>query len=272
MEEEYAQEIEIDLFEYLEIMWNNKLVIIGTMLVFVLGAAYASYFILKPVYQSKVEFPLPDIDEELVGYSSDSYSAFAMSDRILEELMAEHGRENMSLEEFRNKFSVEIEPDSRLLIFSLEAGGAERAKEIVVDWRELFYRRINERAEERIERDLERLERELASLETGFDEARGEIEMDGTDGLDRRLLQLSLSESLGNRQMDILEQREHLLYTRENLDEYIKSEAVRGPVLPESPQSPRPKLNIIIAAFLGLILSIFIIFIQQAWREQRVKD
>src|SRR5690554_6870501 len=90
-EEYYIEEYEIDLREYLKLLWKKRWFILTMFLLFVLAAAVYSFFMVEPVYESSLSFMAPTftlLDGEVL--SGEEYIAFIrnneMEERILEKM------------------------------------------------------------------------------------------------------------------------------------------------------------------------------------------
>jgi len=54
------------------------------------------------------------------------------------------------------------------------------------------------------------------------------------------------------------------------LDEIKPTQVVKSPTVSASPIKPRPLLNIVIAAILGLFIGVFLAFFQEWWEKNKV--
>ena len=139
MNEEYYDEYEIDLTEYLYLLYKNKFLIIGITIISIFIALFASYFILEETYRSKLEFLAPNfelVNEESV--TKNEYITFFQKDNIKNNLLNKYYPEKENISYLDNKFSLNTEQESKIVNISYTGSEPEKTANILNDWYNKF--------------------------------------------------------------------------------------------------------------------------------------
>ena len=113
----HYDEYEIDLREYIMLLWDNKFFIAGLVILAILIAFVYSTFMIEPVYQAKstllILTPRYTTSLEVESFSIDTYRNLATTDSLKQkiindlDLRNENG-ERYSADELDNMMSIEI--------------------------------------------------------------------------------------------------------------------------------------------------------------------
>jgi len=135
MEEQYYDEYEIDLTEYLYLLWKNKFLIIGITILSIILAFFASYFILEETYKSELTFLANDFElineEEL---TKNEYITFFQRDSIKENLLNEHYPEKENITYLDNNFNLETKEQSNIINLSYTGKQPEKIALVLNNW------------------------------------------------------------------------------------------------------------------------------------------
>ncbi len=159
MVKEQAEFEEINLRDYLEVLFRRKGIILGIFLICVISTAVVSFFILKPVYQSTVRIiiTLPSsrgtpefksYQESLSFrifnppvYSPQAYTQLlkdpSLEKKVIETLNLKDKKE-ISLEVLEKISSIQVVGDTRMIEINVEYKDPTLAKDIANTWAKLF--------------------------------------------------------------------------------------------------------------------------------------
>ena len=144
-----TQEHEVELIDYLRVLWRQKWVIAVTFLVAV-AAAYGASRAMSPTYQTKTSLLLlPPLSSELnaepVGsrLAPEAYQELAVSTSLLQAVMDELALpQEVSIEDLKKRFTVSVKRLSSegelLLTASIRGTNPERLPGIAAAWTESF--------------------------------------------------------------------------------------------------------------------------------------
>ena len=139
MEEEYYDEYEIDLTEYLYLLYKNKFLIIGITIFSIFIALFASYFILAETYKSEITFLANNfrlINNQSITKSE--YITFFQRDNIKEELLNKYYPEKENISFLDKKFNLETEEESQIVNISYTGSEPEKTANVLNDWYNKF--------------------------------------------------------------------------------------------------------------------------------------
>src|SRR5690554_3946024 len=121
-EEYYIEEYEIDLREYLRLLWKKKWFILTMFLFFVLAAAIYSFFMVEPVYESSLSFMAPAftlLDGEVL--TGEEYIAFIHNKEVEERVMKKIGLKGknpgMNADDLDKNLEVELDSTTITLYY-----------------------------------------------------------------------------------------------------------------------------------------------------------
>ncbi|MFW6257044.1 MAG: GumC family protein [Bacillota bacterium] len=168
--------VEIDIFELLETLWENKFLISGIILLFGLAAFLVS-LTMTPEYESEMILSIPEsAAEDNYGLNMANYEALFQSPELMNNISQEVELEPV---EVYNKYQVELNNDNRQIIIKATADSPELAQELNEVAQDSFDSFIlaflEKRMEDRIsdardnkderEQDLQEIQNELNELD-----------------------------------------------------------------------------------------------------------
>ncbi len=277
-DKKYYDEYEIDLREYIILLWENKWSIIGLFIIAILGTGLITQFYLSPIYQTEATIQLSNIDK--LYSNPESVRQIIKSSKLIAPIIDENeldysdARLNSYIE---NNISVSKITDRQIRL-SVKNGEPNSTLNITND----IIHKFSQRSEEVFEKHLSRQKENIADLQR-------EIE-----NIDERIISInqeinklknskfeSVEKSiLINEQINLL----NLLYNQKNeyqnkvrelenkINRFYSLEILNEPYLPEKPISPNTKLNIAIAGVLAIMLGVFIVFFREFLKEDEEKE
>ena len=135
MEKEYYEEYEIDLTEYIYLLWKNKFLIIGLTILSIILAFFASYFVLDETYKSELTFIANDF--QLINNQSitkNEYISFFQRDSIKESLLNEHYPEKENTTYLDNKFNINTEEESQIVNLNYTDNEPRKTALVLNEW------------------------------------------------------------------------------------------------------------------------------------------
>ena len=161
--EEY---IEIDLKEYIYILWKNKWTIIGVVLLSVIAAYLYSSIIVTPIYESDAILMTPSY--QLINgesFNASEYIQYLKSDKVgnlvKEEYYSDQKYEDIQLQNIFNKLEMNLNNDGRILNLVLAETSPERANNILQFWINEFKKEVNQNVNSINMSYMENLEQKL---------------------------------------------------------------------------------------------------------------
>ncbi|MEJ6951761.1 Wzz/FepE/Etk N-terminal domain-containing protein, partial [Natronospora cellulosivora (SeqCode)] len=172
-QDSYQEYAEIDLKECINLLWKNKLLIVGTVFFAVLLAALVSHFYLSEVFQANATLYAPSFTL-INGEKLDNtvYNNFFYRAELLEELIQEYNlREessNISYENLSNKLNIDIDRDTSIIRLSLRDTSPELARDMLESWYELAQEELMAFIDNRNNRYLQELENSMDEYHTAY--------------------------------------------------------------------------------------------------------
>ncbi|MFW6252079.1 MAG: Wzz/FepE/Etk N-terminal domain-containing protein [Halanaerobium sp.] len=266
----YYDEYEIDLREYIILLWNNKL-FIGFLIVFAAAAAFLfSSFYLSPTYQTHTRIQLSNYD----GLYSNSDTAVQLlsSRALMQKVMEEEGIEmsddrlnsyinnNLNINQINNTsiISIAVKNNDPQLTMNIAAGLIEN-----------FEEDSNQYFKDKLENDREY----ISSLNSELDDLNSDLESnqdlikESRENGERETASLLIQEN-SSLQSSRQELRREIEERESELEDFYPLEILDEPYLPENPISPNIKLNVAIAAVLAFMLAVFIVFFKEFMKEE----
>jgi len=212
---------EISLRELIEILIKRKTLIIATTIIAILAAGIVSFFVLDPVYETRMVLMASQFTDKLQtnqiegdGIDSilnslsqfptmtlETYRQQIKAPRVMRETIANLGlEEEYDIESLANAINLETVKDTNLITIKMEHEDPEKAAEIVNKVGENFVNFVSDKAKEHatnssayVEGQLviekEKLEEVLKELQEFLSEPRGVSELDRE--LEARLEQIT---------------------------------------------------------------------------------
>jgi len=267
---EYYDEYEIDLREYIMLLWNHKWFIAVFVIIAALAAFFVSSFILTEVYKTEAKIQLSNFK----GIYSEPQSAVQMlsSTDILSGVM-EAVNEDKTPAELRSYINNNVEVSSinntSIITLQIKNSDPQKAQSIAKN----MIDRYRIQSENYFSKLIENRETFVENLKVDQEEINKTINMNDTQievnreannyGVVQNLLEENSSLNSSRQELRILIQNEE-----ENLLEFYPLAVIDSPYLPENPVSPNTRLNTAIAAVLALMLAVFIIFFKEFMKEE----
>ena len=212
---------EISLRELIEILIKRKTLIIATTIIAILAAGIVSFFVLDPVYETRMVLMASQFTDKLQtnqvegdGIDSilnslsqfptmtlETYRQQIKAPRVMRETIANLGlEEEYDIESLANAINLETVKDTNLITIKMEHQDPEKAAEIINKVGENFVNFVSDKAKEHatnssayVEGQLviekEKLEEVLKELQEFLSEPRGVSELDRE--LEARLEQIT---------------------------------------------------------------------------------
>lgn len=267
---DYYDEYEIDLREYILLLWDNKFFIAAFIILAVIAAFLASQFVMSPSYETKAKLQLSNYE----GLYSEPDTAVQLlsSTGLMQNVMSNLGLEMTAAElnsYINNNLTVSQIGDTSILSLTVKNNEPQLTLEIAEGLISNFENNSNQYFQNIIESerdyisslkaDLEEVNSDLASNQKLIAESRNAGELETVSLIIQE--NSSLQSSKRELRKEIEEKESKLL-------NFYPLEVLDAPYLPENPVSPNTRLNIAIAAVLALMLAVFIIFFREFMKEE----
>lgn len=263
----YNEYEEIDIRELLMLLWSKKIFITGLTIVMIIIAGIYSFYVIDPVYQAKTTVQLSN--------TGDFYSNPATAMRLLKSnaivmpIMEELG-EDYSEAEVQGYLGGNMtlgNPDNTKIVdISLKSADPIIAQKlltgIITSYKEeadIQYNRIINNSKENlatIENSLDLLDEEIKSVNQDMDN----ISNSDISSTEKSILMSGLTNKIST----YIEQRNSLVSEKRAIEEKLLSyqsfQILNQAYVSEDPVSPNKMLNIAIAAVLGIMIAIFLVF------------
>jgi len=266
----YYDEYEIDLREYIMLLWDNKFFIAAFVIIAVIAAFLASQFFMDPSYETKARIQLsnyeglysePDTAVQLL--SSTGLMGKVMSNLGIEVSPAKinsYINNNLTVSQIGNTsiLSLTVKNNEPQLTLSIAEDIIENFKS---DSNQYFQNKIKSEREyiSALKSDLEEISSDLESNQELITESRNSGDLETVS------LIIQENSSLQDSRRDLrkeIEERESKLLN------FYSLEVLDAPYLPENPTGPNTRLNVAIAAVLALMLAVFIVFFKEFMKEE----
>jgi uncharacterized protein involved in exopolysaccharide biosynthesis len=270
----------MEIGKYLDVLWRRKWVLIVTLVVTMVTVGVATSF-ATPIYASTATIrisPIPGADFEYADYLygdllRNTYARVATSTPVLNEV----GR-MLDLEIPLSPEQVEatVVQDTELLELRVEhedptvaRDAANALAEVIMDRNPTLATGSDVSAQEILEQELEAVEQEIMDLQQTYDEllAEGSTDLDRVAALARNI---RLKENLQVMLLDRYERARISEALGGNLVTLVDPANTPGP-----PVSPRPLLNLVAAAGVGLIAGLGLVFVfenlEQSWQVREIE-
>jgi capsular polysaccharide biosynthesis protein len=266
----HYDEYEIDLREYIMLLWNHKIFIGGLVVLAVIAAFILSSFVLSPQYETKTRIQLSNYE----GLYSEPDTAVQLlsSTGLMQKVMSNLGVE-MSASELNsyinNNLTVNQIGDTSIISITVKSDKPELSLNIAEGIITNFENNSNEYFENKIENErkyLSDLKTDLEDINLDLANNRELIENSrGNGSLETVSLLIQENSSLQNSKREL---RKEIEEKESKLLNFYSLEILDSPYLPENSVSPNIRLNIAIAAVLGLMLAVFIISFKEFMEEE----
>jgi len=259
-ENNYYDEHEIDLVEYLYLLWNNKFFIGGLVILAILIAFVYSTFMIEPVYETKTKIQ-PSNYEGLYS-EPNTVVQLLSSTGLMKKVMSDLGVEmsGARLNSYiNNNLTIRQIDDTSIISITVKNNEPQLTLNIAEGLINNFKNDSNQYFQNEIENDKEYiadLKNDLKDINLDLENNKEMIEESRNAGkLETVSLLIQENSSLQNSRRELRKEIKLL--------NFYSLEVISAPYLPENPVSPNTKLNIAIAGILGLMLAIFIVFLKE---------
>jgi capsular polysaccharide biosynthesis protein len=267
---EYYDEYEIDLREYIILLWNNKLFIGAIVVLAVIAAFVISSFVLSPQYETKARIQLSNYD----GLYSEPDTAVQLlsSTGLMKTVMSDLGVEMSAskLNSFINN-NLTVNQIGDTSIISITVKNKEPA--LTLNTAQGIINNFESNSNQYFKNKIENDKQYLADLKADLEEINSDLESnreliaESRENGNLEAVSLLVQEN-SSLQSSKRELRKEIEEKESKLLDFYSLKVLDSPYLPEDPVSPNTKLNVAIAAVLGLMLAVFIVFFKEFMKEE----
>ena len=265
----YYEDYEIDLREYMRVLWRQKLFIIAFVLIAVVGTYLYTNILLTPEYETSAKIQLANF-EGIYSEPSSAEQIFTSTNlmgQVLDELNKELS--NAQIRSFiNNNINVDHLNTTSILVLEVRYNDPETAYFITENMLEIFLQESEEYFDNMIENreeyiislenDIKQIEENISENQEIIEESRVANEFQAAS---------FLIEENANLRSERSEIRNNLQEEKIDLLSFYHAEIIDSPYIPDNPVSPNTKLNMAIAAVLALMLAVFVIFFIEFMKE-----
>jgi len=271
------EELEIDLREYILLLWRKKMLLIGLVIAAVLIAFLYTGFFLAEEYETYATIELSNIDHRYAR--PNNARSIIKSEELAGSLIREIERENDWTEHrvrsfINNNIEVEALEDTDMLNIIVSGNNPTEISRLANELAENFLEISRERSALRLEQKENRLAKYQERIEFYDDkvkEAENEI-LNIYSGELEQTAEIMLSSSISERIFNYIENLERAqddFYSiEEEIQEMEEARIISTAFTPGSPTAPNRTLNMAIAAVLALMLGVFGVFFREFLREE----
>ncbi len=268
------EEYEIDLREYIMLLWNKKWLIIGLVVIAMVAAWAVSSFFMGETYETDATLRITDVSGP---YSSvEQIRENLRSESIAGPILSEFGYESgtSSFRNFtRNNINLNRIEDTNYARLEIAAGEAETAYQIAEKMTEAFLEGSDKQYDDwmsRREDELETYRQRRESYDRQIQEAEQQIQDLAESDLDaaaRNLIDSSISQRISLYVQEYDRQQERIFSLEDRLADMERAEVINAAYLPVNPSAPRVTLNIAVAAVLAGMIGVFGVFFIEFLKE-----
>ncbi|ADO78196.1 YveK family protein [Halanaerobium praevalens] len=265
----YYDEYEIDLREYIMLLWENKLFIGGLVVLAIITAFLYSSFLVEPVYETKARIQLSNYE----GLYSDPNTVVQLlsSTDLMQEVMTDldidisASRLNTYI---NNNISVKRIGQTSIIELVVKNNEPELTFNIANNLISNFKNNSNQYFENILKQErkyISDLKSDIDNINSDLDNNQQLINKSRDAGkLDSTSLLVQQNSSLQNSKRDL---RKEIESKESKILKFYSLKILDKPYSPENKISPNLKLNMAIAAVLAFMLAVFIVFFREFMRE-----
>jgi uncharacterized protein involved in exopolysaccharide biosynthesis len=249
---------EINLRDYLNVLIKRKVTIAAIFLVCIAAAAIYS-FTAPEVYKVDATLRIGGVGKTLM--SKEEAIRLIQSKRVLQPVVDKLDRD-LSVQGLKESIKIEKVKDTNFINLNLNHKNPKRAIAVLGAIADNFTNRGNDIYNKQIgllKQQIETLENRQKAIEAEMKQLTVSIQKGETR--DFPLIQNTLT----NYEQIYSDLTDKLFSLKKQLMEAEKFQLFEAPLMPENPISPNKKQNIAIAAVLGLMLGVFIVFFREFW-------
>ncbi|GAW94095.1 YveK family protein [Calderihabitans maritimus] len=274
MLEEHVWEQEIDLRDYILVLWRWKSFIIALFIVAVIAAAGGS-MLMTPVYEVSATLALGTYNDP-VYTNPISVREILTSDDTLRTVVDRLGLE-VTAEEmpaFKNTISISEIKNTRFLEIKVLHEDPFTARAIIKEMVNVFREKSLQtyEAERRLlEEHLKTLEENLRETEqsiTAFKESLRKMDGDSKiNDVEKEVQRNNLLLYIGNAELNRINLMNAYRSAEKQLLDLQPARLVEEPSIPVNPVKPRKVLNVAIAGVLSLMVGVFLAFVLEYFKN-----
>lgn len=275
---DYYDEYEIDLREYILLLWEHKWFITAFVAAAVLAAFFVSSYFITPLYNVQATVKLANL--EGIYSETEPMSELLSSSQLINPVLDEL---NLSSSFFKN-YETEIISELSLteqgmqgavyggiIQITAEANNPEDLQKAVNGILENFKEEsddyFNKYLDDRVNY-LDTLKAELKRIDNKIEKTNELLEGISDIEADEAYLFVSLNNQLNNLEDNKRQYLKDIQELEREISDYREFSILNPPQEPQNPVSPNTRLNIAIAAVLALMLAVFIIFFKEFMKEE----
>lgn len=267
-------EYEIDLREYIMLLWNKKWLIIGLVVIAMVAAWAVSSFMMGETYETDATLRMTDVSGPYnsVEQARENLRSESIAGPILAEFDYESGTSRFR-NFTRNNINLNRVDDTNYARLEIAAGEAETAYQIAQKLTEAFLAGSDKQYNDwmaRREDELETYRQRRENYDRQIQEAEQQLQELAESDLDaaaRNLIDSSISQRISLYVQEYDRQQERIFSLEDKLADVQRAEVINAAYLPTSPSAPRVRLNIAIAAVLAGMIGVFGVFFIEFLKE-----
>ncbi len=272
-QKQYEKELEIDLIDYLRVIWQRKKEILTILLAIVIITAIAS-FVWPKTYQSSALLEIGKIGENYLESPEDTAALFKRENTL--RLLAE--KINIPETKWTKLLkTVKIQPVNKFLEIKVEEETPQKAKNIVNQVVNLIlerHQKILNKQKEILNKEIEEIKNNLKQSENRTTEIEKELKKFKNPKTEAEgLIYLALLSAFNQEKQNIINFKQVLLDKELELKNYISLETrIELPARETlKPIKPKKLSNILVSVVIGLFIGIFYAFIAEYFEKNKAK-
>lgn len=266
----YYDEYEIDLREYILLLWENKFFIGGLVILAVAAAFLFSSYFMAPTYETRAKIQLSNYEGL---YSNPDTAVQLLSSTGLMQKVMEAEELDLSAASLNsyinNNLTVSQINNTSIISITVKNNEPQLTMDVAAGLINYFEEDSNQYFESKLENDREY----ISGLKTELEELNSDLErnqeliQESRENGESEVASLLIQEnsSLQDSRLDL---RKEIEERESELENFYPLEVLDAPYLPENPISPNTKLNVAIAAVLAFMLAVFIVFFREFMKEE----
>jgi len=261
----------VDLINYLRVIIKKKWLIFGIFLLTVISVLIFTLRLPK-VYKIDTSLEIGNVGGELIEKPGQ------VVEKIKGEIYKVLIQEKLGIAaEKYPKIKAENPKDTALVNIEIESVDPQLAINILKETNNLIlegHRDEVEAKKELLEKDIERIKTKIGSLgeeKKNLEAQIGILEKTPFEGRspEFQFTLLSTKESLEKKKQEIENLYLQINSLQRSLEDIQPTRIVKEPTVSEKPVKPKPVLNIIIAAILGIFIGTFFAFFREWWEKNK---
>lgn len=263
----------IDLRDYVDVVWRQRWVILGAI-VLVVGAALAFSSLQEPVYEATAEIVLEppaegdSAEQVLFGGTDREAQPHVITARpIIERVMQEHGldhTDDRAVQDFADSVDVNLQ-EGGVFEIAVRDEDPRRAAAVTQGLVDGYVARLQDRAEDRAEEEFAELDRHEEAALTNVRALQEQIA--DTTGTTRQSLEEERDQLYAR--LRWIEERRTALETAQETFATRMVDVIQPAFVPNQQVSPRPMRTGALALVLGGLLGVGLAFVR-SWSSPRL--